>query len=236
MNQRQDGTGQWLMESDEFKTWLNGARKTLFCPGIPGAGKTMQTAIAIDHLCSTVQDPSVGIAYIYCNYRNRQEQMPVNLLASLLKQLLQHRSHISPDTKNLYERHIHKRSRPTLDEVSTALHSEMSRCSRVYILVDALDECTDEDGTRRVLLSRLRVLQAAGAVNLMMTSRFDPNIEQEFPSALRLEIRANGEDVKRYLEGQMFRLSCCVMKDISLRERITEEIIKIVDGMCGFPI
>ena len=35
----QEGTGQWLLNSNEFKTWLNQNQQTLFCPGIPGAGK-----------------------------------------------------------------------------------------------------------------------------------------------------------------------------------------------------
>jgi Cdc6-like AAA superfamily ATPase len=70
ISRRQEGTGQWLIESDEFKTWLNGTRKTLYCPGIPGAGKTMLISIVIDHLLNTIQDESIGIAYIYCNYRS----------------------------------------------------------------------------------------------------------------------------------------------------------------------
>ena len=31
---RQAGTGQWLLESQEFKDWLNGTKETLWCPGI----------------------------------------------------------------------------------------------------------------------------------------------------------------------------------------------------------
>jgi hypothetical protein len=49
-SRKQDGTGQWVLDSAEFKKWLDGPDKTLFCPGIPGAGKTMMAAIAIDHL------------------------------------------------------------------------------------------------------------------------------------------------------------------------------------------
>jgi hypothetical protein len=37
---RQPGTGQWLLDSAEFQEWLKDKERTLFCPGIPGAGKT----------------------------------------------------------------------------------------------------------------------------------------------------------------------------------------------------
>ncbi|KAF5506983.1 hypothetical protein CGCA056_v013023 [Colletotrichum aenigma] len=64
LERRQEGTGQWLLESPEFQNWIKEDRKTLFCPGIPGAGKTMLSSIVIDHLQDRFgQDPAVGIAY-----------------------------------------------------------------------------------------------------------------------------------------------------------------------------
>jgi Cdc6-like AAA superfamily ATPase len=200
---------------------------------VPGSGKTMLTSIVIDYLTNSIQGKNISTAYIYCNYRSQLEQTSVNLLASLLKQLLQRGSFISDNVKNLYERHINTKSRPTLDEVSTALHSEIGRYIRVHIIVDALDECADDDGTRKLLLYRLRLLQANSALNLMVTSRFIPKIQQEFQSALQLEIRASDQDVQRYLEGQMYRLASCVTKNVNLQDKIINEIINTVDGMYG---
>jgi hypothetical protein len=34
LNRRQEGTGEWLFQSEEFKTWLTGAEKTLWCSGL----------------------------------------------------------------------------------------------------------------------------------------------------------------------------------------------------------
>jgi hypothetical protein len=69
ISRRQEGTGQWLLNSDEFQRWSKKSKQTLFCSGIPGAGKTMITAIVVDHLSTKFQkDASAGIAYIYCNY------------------------------------------------------------------------------------------------------------------------------------------------------------------------
>lgn len=36
---RQEGTGSWLIESEEFQTWTETGGKTLICQGIPGAGQ-----------------------------------------------------------------------------------------------------------------------------------------------------------------------------------------------------
>src|SRR5262245_27913083 len=88
LKRRQLGTGQWLLDSPKFQTWLKTLGKTLFCPGIPGAGKTIITAIVVDHLLQRYQDePTVGVAYIYFNFQRNDEQKLDDLLAALLKQL-----------------------------------------------------------------------------------------------------------------------------------------------------
>jgi hypothetical protein len=62
---RQEGTGQWLLESSKFQDWLRNSGQTLFCPGIPGAGKIVLTSIVVDYLCKSFQD-NTTIAYLYC--------------------------------------------------------------------------------------------------------------------------------------------------------------------------
>jgi hypothetical protein len=91
IKRRQAGTGKWLLESPEFQTWLCSAdRNALFCPGIPGAGKTILTSIVVDELTTRfAEDENVGIAYIFCNFRRQAEQNAEDLLMSLLKQLAQ---------------------------------------------------------------------------------------------------------------------------------------------------
>jgi Cdc6-like AAA superfamily ATPase len=66
ISRRQEGTGQWLLDSDQFRNWVDQSNQTLFCPGIPGAGKTMMTSTVVEHLQTRFRnDSSVGIAYIY---------------------------------------------------------------------------------------------------------------------------------------------------------------------------
>jgi len=85
LSRRQQGTGQWLLDSKEFKDWLGKTKQTLFCPGMPGAGKTIITSVVVYHLHIIFQnDPAVGIAYLYCNFQQQQNQKALNLLLSLL--------------------------------------------------------------------------------------------------------------------------------------------------------
>ena len=37
---RADNAGEWLLDTEEFQSWCNGAEQTLFCYGDPAVGKT----------------------------------------------------------------------------------------------------------------------------------------------------------------------------------------------------
>jgi len=230
IDRRQEGTGRWLLDSDEFQRWFNESKQTLFCPGIPGAGKTMITAIVVEHLQTKFRDdPSIGIAYLYCNFRRQQEQNAADLLASLLKQLIQRRPSVPGDVTSLYKRHNNERTHPSFDEILKVLHSVAVDYSRTFIIIDALDECQVSDRER--FLSEIFNLQAKTGASLFATSRFIPEIAKRFGGSISLEIRANDGDVKRYLGGKMSRLRQFVLRDSTLQEEIKTEITKAADGM-----
>jgi len=232
ISRRQEGTGQWLLDSNEFQEWVKQETQTLFCPGIPGAGKTMMTSIIVEHLTTKFQnDGRTAITYLYCSYKRQQEQSSVDLLVSLLKQLVQQQPSMPESVKGLYERHKHKGSRASFDEILKALYSVVADYSRTFILIDALDEYqVSGDGWRR-FLSEIFHLQAKAGASLFVTSRFIPDIMKEFEGSILLEIRASEEDVRRYLDGQMQRLPLCVQESCDLQEKIKIEIIKTVNGM-----
>ena len=232
ISRRQAGTGQWLLDSAEFQSWLNQKQQTLFCPGIPGAGKTMVTSIVVDYLCKTFgNDGSIGIAYLYCNFRQQRDQKPVDLLTNLLGQLVQGQPSVPKDIKSLYERHKVKRTRPSLDEISEVLQSIMANYSRTFIAIDALDECGTSDGGWWKFLSEISKLQAKTGTCLFATSRFIPEITAEFKGRPSLEIRANAGDVRKYLDGHISQLRPFVSRRSDLQEEIKTEIVKAVDGM-----
>jgi hypothetical protein len=232
ISRRQEGTGQWLLDSVEYQAWLKTNKQTLFCPGIPGAGKTILTSIVVDELYKRFRgDNTIGIAYIYYNFRRQDEQKAVSLLASLLRQLSQERPPIADSVKTLYDYHKAKQTRPSLDEISAVLQSVAAAYSRVFIIVDALDECQISDGCRQRFLSGLFNLQVKCGINLFATSRPILSIEKEFEGNTMLEIRASEEDVRRYLEGHMFRLPGFIVRSLELQEEIKTNIVKAVDGM-----
>jgi NACHT domain len=236
LSRRQEGTGQWLLDSAEFNDWCGGDGGTLFCPGMPGAGKTIMVSVIIGYLYNKYRNNnSVGTAYLYCNFRRQEEQKPVDLLASLLKQLLSELPNIPVSVRRLYEYHKGKQTRPLFDEISKQLHSVVAAYSKCFIVVDALDECQVSDGGRPKFLSELLELQIKVGANLFATSRFIPEVTKAFEGKCVLrEIHASEEDVRRYLDGHMTRLPSFVLRSLDLQEEIKTEIVKTVKGMYVF--
>jgi hypothetical protein len=186
----------------------------------------------VQDLCGRfADDGTIGIAYIYCNFRRQAEQTTELLLANILKQLAGWQERLPASVQELYKRHKARYTRPILDELSTTLQSVVRAYSRVYIVIDALDECEDKDYNRGKLLTELFSLQNETGVNLFFTSRFIPEITKKFVSCLSVKIRPSKEDVWNYLDKHISDLPDFVTNDTSLQTEIKTEIDAAMDGM-----
>ncbi|KAF3318690.1 hypothetical protein TWF173_006705 [Orbilia oligospora] len=232
------GTGQWLLSSAEYRYWLATEKQTLFCPGIPGAGKTVLTSTIVGDLYSRFREKSdVGIAYIYCSFSRAgtKEQRVDQLLSSIIKQLSQNWGALPEVIKKLRKTHEKERSEPSLAELSETLQSVVALYARVFIAIDALDECGGMSWAR--LLEEMFSLQTNYGTNLVMTSRFIPEIIKKFETFPSLEIRASNDDIENYLGGcfdgsQMeLEFSSVILSNQNLREDIKRVITDFADGM-----
>jgi Cdc6-like AAA superfamily ATPase len=227
---RKPGTGQRLLDSAEYQSWLSTGKQTLYCPGIPGAGKTITAATVVNDLFERFHDDAgVGVAYAYCNFKRHHEQKLNDLLSSLLKQLVLEHGDVPPAVKTVYEKHLTMRTRPSSQELSTTLRSITSLYSRVFIIIDALDECQESDECRARLISEIITLQSRANVSLFATSRFNHDITERFQGNLSLEISASDEDVMIYLDDRISHSASKMLK--KCREEITSGITKAVRGM-----
>lgn len=76
----QAGTCQWFLNSPRYKNWIEKEKDILYCPRIPGAGKTILAATTIEDLTLRYQNNrNIAIAYIYCNFRRTEEQKAEDL-------------------------------------------------------------------------------------------------------------------------------------------------------------
>lgn len=233
LSYHQPGTGQWFLKSKEFSTWVEKTQQTLFCPGILGAGKTILTSIMVDHLLRRFQNnKAICVAYLYCDTRLDNERRVENLFLSILKQLIQGRRSLPKRVVSLYNSCIARSSRPSSDEISNVIDSVIATYSRVFIVIDALDEC--QPHCRLKLLSVLFPILEKRSLNLFVTSKFASEVHEKFRSGAILEVRARPADIEAYIRDRIVKLPNFVQENQQLQGEIVSQVSSAVGGMCVF--
>ena len=122
----------------------------------------------INHLQERFKHKNVAVICLYLDYKDSMKQTKDNLYGSLLKQLLQVRrsSSVSAELKESYEKAKRIKAEPRLEEVRKLLRAEVESYERVYLVVDALDECY----FRQQLITELRKVRPEN-LSLLATSR-----------------------------------------------------------------
>ncbi|KAL4879895.1 hypothetical protein BJY04DRAFT_219700 [Aspergillus karnatakaensis] len=233
----QEGTGIWFLDDRRFQAWISEeasqSSRMLYCPGIPGAGKTTMVSMVVNYLRSELhRDPGMkaktGVAFIYCSHERHQSQSSTDLFASLLSQLSLDRDKLPSAVESLYHRNSQGRSRPSRHAVLEQLQDVVAEISVVYVIIDALDECPDET-TRRELLSEMSRLQDVTDLRLMVTSR--PGILTGTGHMTELSIRANETDIQNYVRHRIHCLSRVIRDEMALQHEIEARISKAANGM-----
>ncbi|KAF5638856.1 ankyrin protein [Fusarium sp. NRRL 25303] len=228
--------GFWLLNTTEYRDWVKTHGQTLFCQGIPGVGKTILTSGLIAHLNSELAgDSAGGVSYIFCNFQRQDQKTSDGLLLCILKQLSAGLPSLPECLRSLYTNHAIQRTRPSPREIVSTLGSVISKHTRVFIIIDALDEYGSAPGARESFLGQLARLQEESDVNLFATSRFDTTISSEIRSSflnnMSLEINAVRGDIGTYIEGNFNMFPSDIRQNKDLRRVIIESVQESVDGM-----
>ena len=117
---------------------------------------------------------------------------------SILKQIIQDQTLASGSMKALTEGFWDKERCLRLIDPIGALRSEIRTYSKVFIVIDALDECFEDSQGR--LIGELDSL--ASTIYLMVTSRPLGLIKQLFQGVCNLDINAQVGDIQKYIESQ----------------------------------
>ncbi|KAH7198957.1 uncharacterized protein B0J16DRAFT_360560 [Fusarium flagelliforme] len=238
LDSTEPGTGSWLLEHGNFQSWIEGDIDKLWCPGIPGAGKTSLVSLIIKHMEHQDRTTTTPCLYVYCDYNRRADQTTSALLSSLLQQLLQHPTGqpLPAEVSLLHSQHQRYGTRPTQTQVTELLRTLASRLAIVSIVIDALDELgeSEEDA-----LQFMEIISSLGPqVKILCTSRFSTTFEEYFTQAAKLQISAQNDDIAKFLEAQIsqkHRLSRHVRADPKLKDDVIETIIKKSQGMFLLP-
>ncbi|EAT85426.2 hypothetical protein SNOG_06775 [Parastagonospora nodorum SN15] len=235
--QRQAETGLWLLESAKFTKWKESAASRLWLYGIPGCGKTILSSTIIQHLIHHCDDDvRVVTAYFYFDFNDAQKQDAELMLRSLLCQLLQRSLTIPKGVDALFSSCENGQRQPSLDALLEVTRQAMQEFAYVYVVVDALDECTQ----RSELMDMLETVAGwrLDNLHLLMTSRKERDIETSLESyvgeeaTVCLQTDVVDQDIQRYVR-QRLRVNKGLAKwnkDAAIRQEIETAMMR---GACG---
>ncbi|GAB1312705.1 hypothetical protein MFIFM68171_02915 [Madurella fahalii] len=180
------------------------------------------------------QQQKIGIAYIYFNYKEEQTQKAESMISSLLEQLARAQPDMRPGLLSTYNLYKKKGCRPSLSELTSLLQGEARQLSKAFFFVDALDECSSQDGNMERFIAAIRSLQPMA--HMIVTSRLSPSSLNAggLDANLVIEIKASDADIRRYLGDRMRneeRLSRLLWDDVSLRAAVADRITENTQGM-----
>ena len=131
-----------------------------------------------------------------------------------MHQLADQSEELSPHLRSIYQKYPSASSRPppSLGDCEDALGFEVQRFGSVYVIVDALDECKNDDGgdfEPGTGISLLRTFASLGQkIRLSITSRLenpgDLDVEAvTVDSFKKMKVLTTKEDIMSYIQGRI---------------------------------
>ena len=238
-----EGSCTWILDDQAFTQWWNNDEsRILWIHGDPGKGKTMIMMALIDEISRRLQlSPGSGVlSYFFCQNTIQELSSAVAIVRGLTYLLAaQNRALIS----YLRKKYDEAGSR-LFDNVNNALHglwktlSEITQdpsLPRVYLMVDALDECDSQS-----LETFLKLLSHSGLsskVKWVVTSRNETKIIEHLQRGhlshnMSLELNSPhvSEAVTSFINYKVNNLAAQKDYENGLQSSIKEYLTRHADG------
>ena len=188
----------------------------------------------IDSLCDQERKEDITVACLYCDFLAQQEQTIASMMGAILKQLVG-RGDIPIYLRQAFQegqREIGGRGL-LLADLMPMLRTAISSLPRVFICIDALDECLPKSLPE--FLGSLRdIVRESPTTRIFLTGRphVEGAIQRYFAKAVVIPVSPNTEDVRNYLEMKLDRDDEPEAMDDDLRADIVEVILGNMSDMC----
>ncbi|KAJ3989671.1 hypothetical protein F5890DRAFT_1400688, partial [Lentinula detonsa] len=225
---RAPNTGLKPLQSEEYIRWRNGDYKMLLMSGLPPPHMSNYTLSAsiVQDLKEYYEDFKVAAICVFCDFAFAHTQTVNALIASMLRQLVQAHPVVHSAVSSMYIHHSTRLTFPRLDEIISSFTMSAEQFDRVFVIVDAVDECLD-DQTRYHFLNTLNSLP----INLLFTSRPHPLTEQIFEGCIRQDIFADQHDLWIYSEERFALSRVDHQCSHESRQQILNQVVQKAGGM-----
>ena len=248
-DRRVPNTGKGFLDDEHIRAWRGTGNQFIICLGIrmlysglghyltnvAGSGKSFITSILVDYLrrfTNSRNREKIGLVYFYFDNNNPNDQTADDFVRSILKQLLYHeRLSLPKSLTTLYDAVTKqgKTAEPDTDKLVSILGDCFKSFDKVFVLVDAFDECAE--GVRPTIISHLRKLPQS-LLRLFLTGRNgvfdtrnlhdDDGLQTWLSQTLTIQMKASDEDIYLYLADELEKRAKTL--DAGLKQDITNSI------------
>ncbi|KAE9371550.1 hypothetical protein N431DRAFT_484077 [Stipitochalara longipes BDJ] len=170
-------TGKWCLDGSEFNEWFLSPRSFLWIHGIPGCGKTILCSTIIDKLsmCSEAV-PGTVLSYFYFDFNDSENSKSESLIRSLIVQLIGKMTSTFSIMEKTFAKYQDGAFQPRMTDLLAVLAEILLDFNNVYVVIDALDECTDLDQVLELLTNMQS--WSMDHLHILVTSRLLPDIRE----------------------------------------------------------
>lgn len=193
------GTCDWLFNNLQFQDWLAASGSScLSVRGVPGSGKSVASSSVVRRLERDVPSDT-PVLYFFCKKNDEYRDTPSAIIRTLALQLVCHSVH-GPglsDILNL-ERSLGVAAKDLSRRQLWCMLSKMlDRIPVVYLVLDALDECSEHDELNDVLEEIVKFSHSTShTVKVLVTYR--PNEFELSWTSIDIEERDVQADINAY--------------------------------------
>ncbi|KAJ7871537.1 ankyrin repeat-containing domain protein [Mycena leptocephala] len=258
-NLRKEGTGNWFLEGNKFVEWKE-KMGSLWIEGPSGAGKTVlrRELLFFPYFEIEGELHTPAIAFFYFDFRSKETQSVELALRRIVLQLSAQSPSTSTALHSQYKVSNGQRL-PSYEDLVAVIQQLLRQLGRTHIILDALDECNEDDFDRLVAFVSMLQAWTETPLHLLITSQtrqiftkafermphialeFDvPQEDIKFFIASELETKSNFKFWRRHADHiiekiaqkskGMFRLATCLLVEVS-RCRWEEDVEQILENL-----
>ncbi|CAG7980743.1 unnamed protein product [Penicillium salamii] len=227
---------EWILRDEKYETWRDGDEVCLlWIKGGAGKGKTMIAIGLVEALSQFCKDKSGAITYFFCQNADRE----LNTLEGMMKGLILQLLHQQPALKECI-RSRWNAAKNSFDEDLTSWRAlwhivleliDRCECSKLYLILDALDECRDGDMDEFLKALVRNGLHCPARVKWLLTSRPLDSAErallaghEQIQLSLELESDHLSSAVKAYITHKVNELGHQQGYERSLKKKLESQL------------
>ena len=173
------------------------------------------------------------MAYFYFDFKDAAKQTSENLTRSLISQFSARCHQLPSSVSALYSSYLDGQQQPSRSSLTLCLKQLLEDLPASYIVIDALDECTDRDD----LLDLIEQIHGwrNDHLYILATSRKEIDIYDALnplvSQTVCIQDHDTREDIRQYVTEEIKRNGVLRNRSLGIRKDIEDTLIKRADGM-----